>query len=87
MEEPPAPLLIDIETSMALVRNEPQLVKRNLAFVVLADFGDIGHEGWCLIDSASNVKFHFETYGNSKLMLLNKAAGSLPFGFGLQLQL
>ena len=87
MEEPPAPLTIDIEASMALARNLPQLVKRILALVVLADFGNKGHEWWWLRDSISNVKFQFETKGNSKLVLLNKAEGSLSFAFCLQLQL
>ena len=72
---------------MALARNFPQLVKRNLASVVLADFGNNGHEWWWLIDWISNVKFHFETKANLKLVLLNKAVGALSFGLGLQLQL
>ena len=71
---------------MALARNLPQLLKRFLALVVLADFGNKGHEWWWLIDSISNVKFQFETKGNSKVVLLNKVAGSLSFGLGLQLQ-
>ena len=87
MEEPPAPLLIDIEASMALARNLPRLVKRNLASVVVADFRNKGHEWGWLMDSSSNVKFHFETKANSLLVLLNKAVGYFSFGFSLQLQL